>query len=804
MGALLHIGSSDAAVVDSLREEGFDVQSITSDARDHGRFEIVVIDPDVGAPVQVARRIHGDAPDAHIVFLTTPATDTHLRRELLVGRIGTQWSIAPADRPDQAVDAVREAMAWSGRRQKLRTTLTRINHDLTRKSPAPPRRALISNHFLALVLEQMSDAVVVLDPGGTVLAWNAAATVAFGSIRRGASFAETLPAEARDAVEAALDAPAGWADSTYIAPDDEYEYAIRATSLRENGRTVGIALVARDVTMRRKDEKRRELIAEALKVLSSTLDAREAMQKLTDLLVKEVADLAAADILEGDRIVRYAVSATSPEQQRLVDGTRGGEIGRDQRHPSLEALSRGETLVLNDLDEATLASLASSPEHLQALRELGPRSLVISPLRGGSRIIGVLSLARTGDERFSPEEVETIREVALQATSMLQNIWSYRAAADAGRLKDEFLATVSHELRTPMTSILGWAQILRLDDCTKNPELIANGLESIESSARAQAQLIDDLLDLSRMQMGKVQFRARPFSLPGVVRSAVETVRPAAQARNVALLVEAPEDLVISGDPDRMQQVIWNLLSNAVKFSEADRSVKISVTSDRAFARVVVEDQGRGISPDFLPYVFDRFRQAEGAAKRRHGGLGLGLAIVKQLVELHGGTVNASSPGVGRGATLTVTLPLHNAAVAVNKTGPASTPFVLSDLSGFKVLVVEDDPATLAMLEAMLRQAGAEVRTAQSAAAALEALRQAIPDVLLSDVAMPDDDGLSLIRSIRGTLHISPERLPAIAITAFADTGLRVELLGAGFQRFMRKPIEPADLAKAIAEVIRK
>jgi CheY-like chemotaxis protein/anti-sigma regulatory factor (Ser/Thr protein kinase) len=307
--------------------------------------------------------------------------------------------------------------------------------------------------------------------------------------------------------------------------------------------------------------------------------------------------------------------------------------------------------------------------------------------------------------------------------------------------------------------------------------------------------------------MGKVQFQPRPFSLSAVVRSAADTVRPAAQAREVVITVDTENDIVINGDPDRMQQVIWNLLSNAVKFSEADSEVRVAVTTDDAVAQVSVTDHGRGIAAEFLPHVFDRFRQADAATTRRYGGLGLGLAIVKQLVEMHGGTVRAASPGLGRGATFTVTVPApasRQASLADGTTAEHDAPRRLADLSGVRLLVVEDDPSSARTLCTLLERAGAEVRTAATVAAALESLRQRIPDVLISDVAMPDEDGLALIRAIRGRLRIAADRLPAIALTAFHDVDLRVALLGGGFQRFMTKPVDAPALASVVATLAKK
>ena len=806
MTALLHISNDEDALLEQFRGSGIEVIASRPNAQPEGPFDVVVIAPDVESPLQLARRIRASAPEAHIVFVAAKASEAALRRELMVGRIGTQWSIAPADDPELATEIVRGAIAGSERRRKLRTTLGRVNLQLA-QPPAAARRTVISDHFLALVLDQLSDAVVVLDPDGIVLAWNAAAARAFGEIHRGVHFGKTLPAAARSAIDEACKAPGGRAESVLAASPAGVEYALRATAFRGEG-VIGIAVVARDVTSARREERQRQLITDGVRILASTLEIEKAFQQLAELLVADFADVAAIDIVEGDSVNRSAVAGHTERERALIEKTRGSNLARNRRHPSLESIARGETVMQNDFDEEMLSAIASNEQHHAMLLELRPHAFVAVPLRGGDETVGAIAVARTTGAPFSPEDVATVQELARQASAALHNIWAYRAAAEANRLKDEFLATLSHELRTPMTSILGWAQILRLDDTP--PELVRDGLESIERSARAQAQLIDDLLDLSRMQMGKVQFQSRPFSLTTVVRAAVETVRPAAQARGVRLTVDAAADIVVNGDPDRMQQVIWNLLSNAVKFSEAESEVRVSVTVEDASAHVAVADHGRGIAPDFLPHVFDRFRQADAATTRRYGGLGLGLAIVKQLVEMHGGTVRASSPGLGHGATFTVSVPLpapsrHESLPA---TAPLPTdddsPIRLANLSGVSLLVVEDDPSSARTLCTLLERAGAEVRTAGTVASALEALRQRLPDVLISDVAMPDEDGLALIRAIRGRLRIAADRLPAIALTAFHDVDLRVALLGGGFQRFMTKPVDAQALSGVVETLARK
>lgn len=516
MPALFHIGPDDAEVLEDLRRSGLEVVS-SDDERStpDGAVDVVLIASTVEGPVHVARRIHAAAPDAHIVFLTTPERDDVLRRELLFGRIGTHWTIAPAAPVGAAAGAVRDAVQVTQRRRRTRTTIGRMNLRLAEPPPQPQRRALISDHFLASVLEQLPDAVVVLDPSRQVLAFNSAAATAFAGVRRGERFDATLPASARDALATAEET--GSAETELHSPHGR-DYGVRATALRDGtaGAIIGTAIVARELSDQRREARRRQLVASAVRELSSTLDARTAMKRLTDLFTTELVEAAAADVLTGSAVQRVAVSGRSLEAQRLLEGTANLELHRNVNHPSLAAINRGEIVVVNGVTAEQIHQLAINEEHERILLELPLRAFVVAPLRSSNRTVGAILLARTTTESFDDDDVATIEEIAREAVSALRNIWSYQAAEEASRMKDDFLATLSHELRTPMTSILGWSQILKLEEIES--EMVREGLDSIERSARAQAQLIDDLLDLSRMRMGKLQFQARPFSVTSVVR----------------------------------------------------------------------------------------------------------------------------------------------------------------------------------------------------------------------------------------------------------------------------------------------
>ena len=377
-------------------------------------------------------------------------------------------------------------------------------------------------------------------------------------------------------------------------------------------------------------------------------------------------------------------------------------------------------------------------------------------------------------------------------------------AQSANRMKDEFLATVSHELRTPLTAILGWTRIIRGGKL--DPARFIRGLDVIERNGRAQAAIIDDILDVSRIITGKLRLELDAIDLPAVVQAAIDTVRPAADAKNIRIewQSELPHQRY-SGDPDRLQQIVWNLLSNAIKFTAKDGHVEITTTQINSHIEVRVKDSGQGIDRAFLPHVFDRFRQADGTSTRRHGGLGLGLAIVRHLVELHGGTVEVDSPGEGLGATFTVRLPVRAVQVPARapvETMPPSRPRPLlpnQPLLGLSVLVVDDEPDARELIATVLEQAGARTIVAGGAEAALDLLVREHPDVLLSDIGMSGSDGYALMREVRALPPHKGGDIPAAALTAYSRAEDARQALESGFQRHVPKPVEPEALIAQVA-----
>jgi PAS domain S-box-containing protein len=417
-------------------------------------------------------------------------------------------------------------------------------------------------------------------------------------------------------------------------------------------------------------------------------------------------------------------------------------------------------------------------------------------------------------------DITARRQAQAERDELLQSERRARMDAErASRIKDEFLSTVSHELRTPLNAIMGWSQLLRARPGSGDEDL-ERALAAIDRNSRMQVQLVEDLLDMSRIMSGKLRLKFQPVDLRDIVAAAVASVAPSAAAKQIRVDVASAEDLVpVPGDPGRLQQVIWNLLSNAIKFTPDGGSVQVDLARAGDDVIMTVSDTGEGIEPEFLPYVFERFRQADASTTRAHSGLGLGLAIVKNLVGLHGGTVRAASAGEGRGSSFTVELPLHVApgagrhdpadagrgdtGLSDHSSHPAAV-FNLYDLAGLTVLFVDDTPDTREIVSAYLEEARARVTTAGTAEEALRLLEAGPADVLVSDIGMPGTDGFQFIRQVRA---LAPERgglVPAVALTAFARAEDRNKALVSGFQMYLTKPFQPAELIAAIAMLARR
>ncbi len=447
--------------------------------------------------------------------------------------------------------------------------------------------------------------------------------------------------------------------------------------------------------------------AEVTKVLAASLDYSTTLDTLARLAVSHLADWCLVDVVEVNGLVyRAAVAHIDPWQQAMVERLKEvNAIDRQAGGIVLDVLSSGQAALVNDVAESLLAANARGPEHLETLRALNPCSVMVVPLRARGRILGALTLASSNPaRRYDAAALARAEEFVQHAALAVDNARLYREAQEANRLKDEFLGIVSHELRTPLTAIFAWVRLLRsrkLDD-----DKTARALATIERNARAQSQVIDDLLDVSRIIFGKVRIDRRPVELRPVIEAAAESVRPTARARGVHLHI-APGSASVLGDAQRLQQIARNLLDNAVKFTPSGGRVDVSIEDSDGMVTVRVRDSGAGIGGAFLPHVFERFRQADSSTTRPHGGLGLGLAIVHHLVELHSGTVRAESAGEGRGSTFTISLPSLHDPDMVRSTATASDPEVA--LEGVRVLAVDDNDDAREFIVAILEDCGAQV-----------------------------------------------------------------------------------------------
>jgi PAS domain S-box-containing protein len=585
----------------------------------------------------------------------------------------------------------------------------------------------------------------------------------------------------------------------------------------DSGEIRGVVLVFRDASPEVRAASRRAFLAEATAVLVSSLDYRETLARLANVVVPRLADWCSVEVLDPpDHSVlsQVAVAHLDPAKVELARQLR-------VRYPSDADSPRGAAHVVQtgwpeyylEITDSMLVQGAVDAGHLRILRELGLQSAVVVPMMSAKRALGALTLvyAESG-RRYTEDDMALAEDLARRAAMTIENSRLYEAeqhardlADAASRAKDEFLAAVSHELRTPLSAILGWTKMLAglgMDERKR-----AHGLATIERNALAMTRLIEDLLDVSRIVSGKLRLDMGTVLLPRVIEAAVESARPAAEAKSLHIELALDRDVEpVRGDPARLQQVIWNLIHNAVKFTPPAGRVDISLRQRESDVEIAVKDTGKGIEPRFLAHVFDAFRQADGTMARSSGGLGLGLAIVKHLVELHGGQVEAQSEGVGRGATFIVSLPLAAMRSARRPAEHASEapPFAPPpQLKGLRVLIVEDDDDTRELLEEVLAQCGAHVRTVSNVADGLSAFDQEVPDVLVADIGMPGETGYDLIRLIRARPPSMGGNVPAAALTAYTRPEDRRQALNAGYQIHVPKPVEPAELATIVASLAR-
>ena len=511
-------------------------------------------------------------------------------------------------------------------------------------------------------------------------------------------------------------------------------------------------------------------------------------------------DFAAGGIITTDaalRVIswnRWLVTATGISEEAAVGRPllevlpSFADRGFDQCYD--DALTGVVTVLSHSLHRFILPSRAADGREPQT-----PQSARIGPLWDGAQVIGTITIVEDVSER-----VNTERELRAQiATSEAAR----KTAEAASRVKDEFLATLSHEIRTPLNAVLGWTRILK--SRTLDEQTLTRAIDVIDRNASAQLTLVSDLLDMSRIATGKLRMDVTTLDLEPVTLSAVDVIRPAADAKGVKIVTDLARVPPVSGDADRLSQVIWNLISNAVKFTDPGGTVTVALNAEGGQVWLVVTDTGQGIDPAFLPHVFERFRQADSSSSRRHGGLGLGLALVRELVELHGGTVHVASPGLGQGTTFTVVLPAR--AEGLVATHQSRAPLVESEtsLQGIRVLIVEDEDDAREILTRSVQEFGGDavgLPTAAGAIAYMRGLKPAdLPHIIVSDIGMPGGDGFALLSQLRLLPREQGGEVPAIAVTAYAAPGDRERVLAAGFSLHIEKPIGPLALAAAIARV---
>lgn len=611
-----------------------------------------------------------------------------------------------------------------------------------------------------------------------------------------------------------------------------FPVSFTASPIVRDGRVVGTVIEVQDEREHQRQEAEREAMRAIGELILQELDHQKIVQAVTDAATKLTGAQFGAFFYNvtdehGDSYTLYTLSG--------VEREKFSRFPLPRATPLFGPTFNGEASILIDDVHADPRYGQWGPHFGMPEGHLPVRSYLAVPVRlGDGEVVGGLFFGSPAIGRFSSDHVRIVESLAAQAAigmnkarlfeeanharrraehEATEKNRLYQEASEANRLKDHFLATVSHELRTPLTSILGWSQMISTNKLT--PALHEKAIAAIERNARMQAQIIEDLLDISRIVSGKMRLDVQLCSPVPSVLAAVEALQPAAVAKEIGLQLHIdPAVGVISGDPDRLQQIVWNLLSNAVKFTPPKGQVSVSVSCLAAGIEIAVSDTGAGIAAADLPHIFERFTQVDSSSTRQHGGLGLGLAIVRQLVELHGGTVHAASAGLGTGTVIAVQLPLafqHAAPVSSlpgsisaseEDSHPLPGDWPSAPLLNCRVLLVEDDEDTRAMLSVLLVNAGGQVRIAASADEGIGLAGEHEFDVIVSDIGMPGKDGYSLIAAVRANeQQAGAARVPAIALTAFARGEDRARSLNSGFQMHLAKPVEPVELLAAIAEL---
>ena len=628
---------------------------------------------------------------------------------------------------------------------------------------------------------------------------------------------------AKVAAEMFANGEAGENEFRWVAKDGRTIWVLaRSSVIRDDkNQPVGMRGVTFDITDRKEAAQRLALLAH-VSMTDLVPSFKDLARDIAHRIAIVVGDYCIIRIAHDGHLEGIAYAHVSPEGEPLVrEIAEHFDLGT-QSALYAEMLREPRTVMDNAVPETVFAHLKRGPIE-PIFDRYRPRRGMICPLLSHGKLLGTIALGRAAGGPFSEADVRLVEAIASRATSALENAALFTTAQreadeariaraeaeEAGRVKDEFLATLSHELRTPLNAILGWAHMLR--DPTLPSDRRMSAIETIVRNAQSQEQLISDILDVQRIMAGKIRLNQRIVDVGAIIRSAAETVQPSAGAKNVRLQLLVDLDTPsVWGDPDRLQQVVWNLLSNAIKFAPAGGKVLVRLLKDEDDCELVVQDNGPGINEAFIPYMFERFRQADSSTTRTHKGLGLGLAIVRSLVEMHGGSITAANvTSEGTGAVFTIRLPIHVARVGESEedliTVPGHREPVWSSdapaLEGIHVLVVEDDADARELIGAILERCGAKVTLTASAEAGFGAATADRPDVIVSDIEMPQEDGYGLIKRIRALTPDQGGAVPVAALTAYAGASDRLKVLGAGFNVHVAKPVQPAELAMVVASL---
>ncbi|HEY0458536.1 MAG TPA: ATP-binding protein [Pyrinomonadaceae bacterium] len=707
----------------------------------------------------------------------------------------------------------------------------------------------IASNWLSAIIESADDGIISKTLEGIITSWNNGAERIFGYRAEeiiGKSVLVLIPPELHDEEPGIL---------SRIRSGDRIEHyetvrlhkdgshvniSLTVSPIKTpDGRIVGASKIVRDITARKVSEARlreQNEIVETTNRIGQLISAELDQEKLVQAVTDAATELTGAEFGSffynqldetGESYMLYTLSGVPLEAFAHFPMPRATDL--------FGPTFRGEGIIRLDDVKKDPRYGKWSPYHGMPPGHLPVTSYLAVPVRSRTgEVIGGLFFGHSKAGVFTERHEQIVRGLGGQVAVAMDNARLYESARQsviekesllaseqearkqaevASRTKDEFLGLLSHELRTPLNAIMGWTRMLQTNKL--NEETFASAIDAIDRNARLQSRLIDDILDISRIISGKFRLDVQPIDLTAIINSAVDTLRPAAEAKSIRIYVVLDFGAgMVLGDAVRLQQIVWNLLSNAIKFTPKTGSVQISLERVNSHIEITVSDTGVGIEEDFLPFVFDRFRQADSSSSKKYGGLGLGLSIVRQLVELHGGTVEAANRENEQGAVFTVKLPVmvvrktreifDKETVRVHPAASESLSFICPpELNGIKVLTVDDDPDARFLLTTVLEQCGVDVKSCESTAEAISNIDEFEPDVLVSDIGMPGEDGYELIKRVRESENGKGKRLPAIALTAFARVEDRLKALSAGYNMHVPKPVEPAELIVVIASLLK-